>query len=218
MTENLRKSSAAREEMLHKISAWVHTAVSGKRRDHTLAVAEECKALAHLFNLSEEDGFRLQVAGLLHDCTKEKTKEEQCLLCQTYAIDYPQEALRSPKVFHAWTGAALAGELFPEAADELVCRAIRSHTTGSEEMNLLDRLLYLADYIEPTRTFEDCITLRTMFYRSISALGEHPAQEDLEKVLEKTLLASFDMTIRDLLTDQRPIFTGTVRSRNALLS
>ena len=76
---------------------------SGKRLSHTLSVEKECGVLAGIFGFSGNDRRRLCAAALLHDITKEKPLDEQLALCRYYNIGYPDEAVRSPKVFHEWT-------------------------------------------------------------------------------------------------------------------
>ena len=82
-------------------------------------------------------------------------------------------------------------------------------------MSLIGKLLYLADYIEETRTFEDCITLRHCFYDTIDSCKDDAAA--LIRHLDQVLLCSFDMTIRDLLNNHAPIDPNTTAARNALL-
>lgn len=77
-------------------------------------------------------------------------------------------------------------------------------------MTLLDKLLFLADYIEPTRKFEDCIRVRRYFY-------EEAIDLPLDKRLDSTLLLAFDLTIEGLIQENRPIHPQTIKSRNFLL-
>ncbi|MBQ7828562.1 MAG: hypothetical protein IJ386_09905, partial [Clostridia bacterium] len=109
---------------------------------------------------------------------------------------------------HAITCAAMARVDFD--APVAVTAAIACHTTGKENMTLLDKLLFLADYIEPTRKFEDCIRVRRYFY-------EDTVDQPLEKRLNATLLLAFDLTISGLIEEGRPIHPQTIKSRNFLL-
>lgn len=189
--------------------------ISDRRFSHTLGVEVECKALAELFGFSKNDSLRLCASGLLHDITKEKSTEEQIALCDRFGIVYPADAVCSPKVFHGWTAAALARELYPQFCDEEMCTAIASHTTGRSGMTLFDSLLYLADYIEPGRRFEDCIRLRHFFYK-----GAEKASGDIAALcvhLRETLILSFDMTVKCLLEERQEIFSETVAARNVLI-
>ncbi len=193
------------------LRAEVEKELGKKRFAHTLAVEEECRALAKIFGLSDLDCRRLCIAALLHDITKEKTTDEQIDLCRLYGIDYTVYDLASPKVFHAMTGAQVARDRFTEWVDEDICQAIARHTVGHPKMDLFDSLLYLADYIEATRTFPDCVELRRFFYDGI-ANGALPFVH-----LRKTLIRSFDMTIANLLQENAVIAPDTFATRNALL-
>ncbi len=185
--------------------------VSGKRYVHSLGVEKECRRLADIYGLDGADRERLSAAGYLHDITKEKTAEEQVILCRKYGIPVTAHDLLAPKLFHAKTGAAMARELYPDIADDFVYNCIYRHTTGHPEMTLPEKLLYLADYIEEGRTFDDCVELRKYFYRHI----ENGGNRDI--VLRDTLIISFDMTMRGLMEDGRLIDENTIATRNALI-
>ncbi len=195
-------------ENIEKIKAKIPELISERRMKHTLAVAEEAKKLARLFDMSDDDCLKLYAAGLLHDITKECPFENQLEICRKFGEKWSESDEKSPKVFHSITGALMARKLFFDVADDDICLAIRSHTTGRAGMNLMEKLLYLADYIEPTRTFPDCVELRKMFYGTADFTTEH---------LDKILLASFDMTITSLISDGAFIHEKTVSARNSLL-
>ena len=192
---------------LHKLEAAITGRMDGYRLAHTLAVKEECLTLAKLFALSEKDTNSLAAAALLHDLTKAMKHPQQVELAKKLGVDLSPEDLTSPKVLHSRTGAAVAKAEFG-ASDEIAAM-IACHTTGKENMTLSEKLLYLADYIEPTRTFEDCVILRRYFYENGDA--------DWLVHLDRTLVLSFDMTIRLLLDDRFHIHTETIKSRNFLL-
>ena len=185
--------------------------VTGRRLLHTLAVERECQNLSNIYCLDKMNTERLSVAALLHDITKDKKTEDQILLCERYGIPVSEEDKLSPKTFHAKTGAFLAREKFPSITDEITIGCIRWHTTGRASMSLPEKLLYLADYIEETRDFADCIELRKYFYSRID-------MSDKYKLLNETIILSFDMTIRNLLDEGSIIDSETVASRNYLLT
>lgn len=178
------------------------------RMAHTRSVRDECLRFAKLFNLSETDTHLLAAAALLHDSTKALQIAEQATLAQILGIELTEDDLDSPATLHAITGAAMARVDFD--APVAVTAAIACHTTGKENMTLLDKLLFLADYIEPTRKFEDCIRVRRYFY-------EESLDLPLEKRLDQTLLLAFDLTIAGLLSEKRAIHPQTIKSRNFLL-
>jgi predicted HD superfamily hydrolase involved in NAD metabolism len=184
--------------------------MSGKRYAHTLSVEAECIELAAIFKLSKTETEKLRTAALLHDITKGKTFDENVKICEKYHIDYGENYKHSPKIFHSLTGAVLAENNYPEFVDNLVYSAILCHTTGKENMNILEKLLYLADYIEKSRNFTDCKVLRKHFYSTINT-------KELYRALNDTLVLSFDMTIRHLMYNNDYIDLHTIKSRNYLI-
>lgn len=196
--------------MNNKIKDDILSYITGKRYIHTLSVERECENLSQIFELDAINAQRLSAAALLHDITKEKNTEEQILLCKYYGIPITDEDMSAPKIFHAKTGAYFARDKFPDLTDDLIFGCIWWHTTGRGKMNLLEKLLYLADYIEETRTFTDCVELRRYFYTRID-------RSDKIKLLNKTLILSFDMTIKSLIDDGSIINSDTIKSRNYLL-
>ena len=181
--------------------------VSGKRLSHSYAVEEEATALGQLFGICGNDLLRLRVAAVLHDITKEKKPDQQIELCKKHGIEISDDDVSSPKVFHSVTGAYEARELYPDYVDKEIFDAIRYHTTGRPDMTLFDKLIYLADYIEKTRDFPDCIELRKYFYSKAPTV----------KHLNETILLSFDMTVRNLIDDGASIHKATVNARNAII-
>ncbi len=183
--------------------------LSGHRLEHSLAVENEAHLLATLFGLSEQDTFKLRCAAILHDVTKALDTMKQISLCKEYGISVSLDDIGSPKVLHSITGAEMAKRLFSDYVDSEIYSMIRSHTTGKVGMTVPEKLLYLADYIEPTRTFPDCVRLRGYFYESDSL--------PTEKHLNKTLLLSFDMTLNVLLSENQQIHPMTVLARNSII-
>ena len=200
------------EKVLDELRAEVMKRMSAKRFSHTLGVEKKAEELCALF-APEKTGM-MRAAALLHDLTKELKTEEQLLLCERYGIVPDADTLAAPKLFHSMTAAAVIADKFPQLAVPELVRAVSVHTAGSVDMNICDRILYLADYIEDTRTFEDCVRLRKYFDDGIAAADS--AEERLA-VLSRTMLLSFDMTIKDLIESGKPLAVVTVRSRNAML-
>ena len=213
------------EAIIETVAAMIPQFISGKRLAHTMAVERECRSLGALFSahptvMTEEEVSKLRIAALLHDITKEKKVAEQTALAAKYRIPLTDLERSAPKVLHSKTAPALAQECINahcgvRVVDDVICDAIRTHTTGAAQMSLIGKLLYLADYIEDTRTFEDCIALRHAFYDNIDAYKADSTA--LLGHLDQVLLLSFDMTIRDLLESGAPIDANTTAARNALL-
>ncbi|MBQ8351009.1 MAG: bis(5'-nucleosyl)-tetraphosphatase (symmetrical) YqeK [Clostridia bacterium] len=178
---------------------------------HTLGVEKEIVKLGKIY--LPQDILRLRAAALLHDVTKEYTTQEQLELCRRYHLPVTEVDRLSPKIFHARTAVGVIQDEFSAFADPVILDAIAKHTTGAREMSLFAKLLYLADYIEETRTFDDCVMLRQAFWEPIFALS----QEERLAHLNRVLLRSFDMTIVSLLKEGCVIAPATIDSRNALI-
>ncbi len=200
-----------RDSIRLRITEYVH----GKRHSHTLAVEKECLSLAKLFSLNEDETQQLCIAALLHDITKEKNPQQQFDLCKELGIPLRGSDKAYAKLLHAQTAAALIKRDFKGCDTELIINAVRYHTVGRENMTLTEKLLYLADYIEATRTFEDCIQLRKYFYDKIT---QNMSRDDLMRHLDSTLILSYDMTIRNLLDSGQTVFVDTITSRNYLVA
>ena len=181
-----------------------------KRYLHSLAVEEEAARLGELFLPDRINALR--ASALLHDITKRDDLEKQLQYCDEFGIIYDVSEKSSPKLFHAKTAAALARRDFPEFTDDEIISGIRWHTTGRAGMSMFESIIYLADYIEKTRTFPDCVVLRRYFYGGINDPGVNIQEHFL-----KTMIMSFDMTMRQLLADGAPIDKDTVGARNRFI-
>ena len=180
--------------------------MSDYRYRHTLSVVSECRSLAKLFDIDEK---KLVIAAYLHDITKEMPENEQILLCEKAGIILDESTLNSPKTLHAFSAPVFIEKNFPEFADEEVLNAVKYHTTGRADMSLIEKLLYLADYIEPTRKFDDCKKIRDYFYKDLS---------DPEKSLDDAIFLSLRITIEDLIARGKNIHIETVKAYNNILS
>ena len=135
-----------------------------QRIAHVVGCESEAVMLAKTWG---EDPDTAATAGILHDITKKYRGEEQLQLCRKYGIVYDEAEERNTVILHARTGAAMARELF-HISDE-ICDAIRWHTTGKPDMTTLEKILYLADFIEPTRDFPGLDELRKLAYKDLDA-------------------------------------------------
>lgn len=134
--------------------------------EHRVAHVAGCESEAvRLAMRWGEDPELAAEAGILHDITKSLSFDEQLQLCEKYGIINNNSELEAPKLLHAKTGAALARDLF--GVSDTVYAAIRWHTTGKPDMSLFEKILYLADYIEPTRDFEGIDELRELAFTDL---------------------------------------------------
>ena len=196
--------------MRDKIREEIRELVGEKRYPHVLSTEKECLALADIFSLDNGRREALAISALLHDITKRYTADEHIRFMRERGHELSEINIACEKTLHAVTGAFLAKELYPELVDDCVFSSILFHTTGKADMSLYQKLLYLADYIEPRRSFPDCVKLREYFYSNIG-------REDKYKVLDDTLLLSFDMTIADIIKNGGLIHPDTVSARNFLV-
>jgi len=200
------------EEMLTELREKIKPWLTGKRLVHTLAVEDMAVKLGKIYLPDQIE--KLRAAALLHDITKLADTEKQLEYCASYGLPVTEADLLSPKTFHARTAAAVAEKEFAAYADPDVISGIRWHTTGRDGMTVFEAIIYLADYIEDTRTFPDCVTLRQYFY---DELAKANTPEEKETALNRTMLLAFDMTIRILIDEGAPIGRDTFDARNYYL-
>lgn len=151
--------------------------LSPKRIPHVQGCEWEAVRLAKRWGESEEDAAE---AGILHDITKKLVLSEQLILSEKYCIINDTYETANVKLLHAKTGAALARDLFN--ISDRVYSAIRWHTTGKPDMTLLEKIIYMADYIEPNRDFPGVDKLRKLAYEDLDAamvLGLKMSLEDI---------------------------------------
>jgi len=190
----------------------VRSRMDDRRYAHTLGVERMALHLGELYLPEKVD--ELRCAALLHDITKNETDEKQLQYCGEFDIIVRDFDKISGKLLHAKTAASLIEREYPEYATADVVSAVRWHTTGHDGMSIFDMLIYLADYIEDTRAFDDCIRVRDYFLNADPCLmGEK------EKIvhLHKTAVLSVDLTLKNLISDGVFIDEDTVGFRNYCL-
>lgn len=166
-----------------------------KRIPHVLGTEQEAIRLAERYGADVE---KARVGALLHDCTKKLDMEAQLALCRHYGIQLDELEQKALKLLHAKTGAAIARDVF--GVDEEIYSAILWHTTGHANMTLLEKILYLADYIEPSRDFPGVDKLRAVCYKDLDA----------------GLLMGLEMTIGEMNAMGNPVHHATIEARDAL--
>lgn len=169
--------------------------LKAKRCAHVLGTAATAVKLAEKYGA---DVHRAEVAGLLHDCTKKLSMPEQLALCEKYGIALDALEKKALKLLHAKTGAALARDVF--GVDDEIYNAILWHTTGKPDMTVLEKVIYLADFIEPTRDFPGVDALRRTVW------------EDLDR----GLLMGLEMTVEEMEEMGNPIHVNTLAARDYL--
>jgi len=188
------KSGYNEETILHKLSE----ILDEERLTHSLGVREACAVLAVRYGA---DVAKARIAGLVHDCARGLDDSQLLRLGERYGINIDEWKCSGLTLLHGPVGAGLARELFG-ISDEEILHAITVHTTGSEDMGLLDLILFVADYIEPNRTFN----------------GVEEIRSAAEESLELAALKGYASTIKYLLDRDRLIHPRTIYSRNSLLA
>ena len=155
-----------------------------KRVAHVLGCAETAVKLARKYG---EDTTVALRAGLLHDVTKAIDGEDQLLLVDKYGIVISDFERRHPKLLHAKTGAAVAKHVFGES--DQVVDAIYWHTTGRPDMTMMEKIIYLADYMEPTRDFPGVEELREVTLKNI----------------DRGLMMGFELCIGELVRENKTV-------------
>lgn len=161
---------------LKKLRKKIRKAQDARRYEHTLGVEYTAAALAMRYGADLEAA---QVAGLLHDCAKCIPDEKKLALCEKYGIAMTETERRCPFLLHSKLGGYLAREKYG-IEDRDIINAIVNHTTGREGMSLLEKIVFVADYIEPGRKHApDLACIRALAFEDIN--------KALLRILEDTL-------------------------------
>lgn len=198
--------------MLASLREKMKNEMGEKRYNHTLEVEKMAARLGEIY--APDMIMQLRAAALLHDVTKERSVEEHIAICESAGLTVSVAERKSPKMFHAKTGAIVITQKYPEFACPEIVEAVRYHTTGKADMSIMEKIIYLADYIDMSRAFGDCVALRNYFFDfDFSNADEKQRLEHLND----TLIMSYDLTIRGLLEDGKHINDTTFEARNFLI-
>ncbi|MBE6891850.1 MAG: nicotinate (nicotinamide) nucleotide adenylyltransferase [Ruminococcaceae bacterium] len=167
-----------------------------KRFAHVLGVAETAVKYAKLYGADIE---KAEIAGLLHDCTKDYSYETQLNFLKDHDVEASPEDKKEP-IIHSLT-APISAEYDFGIEDKEILDSLRYHTTGRAEMTLLDRIIYVADFTEPTRNYSD-----VNFYR-----------EKAEKNLDEALFLGMKWIIRDKIDNNKFLHPNSIKMFNSLL-
>ena len=149
---------------------------------HVLGCRDTAMELAKRWGADVTDAAR---AGILHDVTKALDGPLQLTLCHEYGTILDDFGQQNPKTLHALTGSLVAERIFGE--NEAVVSAIRHHTTGKANMNLLENIIYVADYMEPCRKFQGVDKMRELAFSDIDAALRMGLEMTLENLVSREL-------------------------------
>ena len=149
---------------MEELEPIVVSLLNPNRVKHVLGCRDTAVALAKRWGADETDAAR---AGILHDITKAIDGPLQLTLCDAYGKLLDDFSKRYPRTLHALTGSMVAQRIFGE--NDAVVSAIEFHTTGRANMTLLEKIIYVADYMEPNRDFPGVERLRELAFSDIDA-------------------------------------------------
>lgn len=185
-----------------KALSWLKGNVDEERLLHSLGTAQCAVELAEKFNIDEKKAY---VAGLLHDCAKCLDKKKLFKLAKE--LDLPEEELNNEKVIHAPVSAYLAEAEFGITDPEIIS-AIRIHTIGKLDMTLFEKIIYLADKIEPNTRDLDFRDKALLFLKD---------ENGPEYGLNRAILLCYKETIKSLVTRGLKICQLTIDIYNSMI-
>ena len=160
---------------MEQLEAVVVSLLNPNRVAHVLGCRDTAAELAQIWGVDAEDAAR---AGLLHDITKALDGTLQLTLCREYGTILDAFSQKYPKTLHALTGSLVAERIFGE--NPAVVAAIASHTTGKADMNMLEKIIYVADYMEPNRNFPGVEDLRHLAHTDMDGALRYGLEMTLE--------------------------------------
>ena len=179
------------DKELTELSDRVSATMSDKRFRHTKSVEEEITRMGALYLPDQID--LLRASALLHDIAKEMPAKEQEEICRTNRDPDLEHAVKSPAIMHGHTASYLIPKSYPKYALPEIISAVYKHTTGAEEMSVFDKLLFLADFIEPERPWQICQDVRRSFWD-----GMPDTVPERMRRLDETVLYILEFTVQYL--------------------
>ena len=138
---------------MKKIKKYLKKHLTKERYHHTVGVAYTAMSMAMKYNPQPDNNefmIKAEIAGLLHDCAKCMDNDKKIRICNKNQISYSKIEAENPYLLHGKVGAYIARKEF-DILDEDILNAITCHTTGRPAMSLLEKIIFVADYIEPSR-------------------------------------------------------------------
>lgn len=162
---------------IQKIKKELAKELDSKRYEHTLGVAYTAACLAMRYDCDMNKAY---IAGLLHDCAKCMSHEERLNYCKKHNLEVTDVEKKNPSLLHAKVGSEMCRKKY-DIKDPEICRAVRYHTTGCPDMTLLEKIVFIADYLEPGRDdAEDLPIVRKQVFCDLD--------QALRTILKDTLL------------------------------
>lgn len=172
--------------------------IGEKRFNHSMAVVETALELSKIFNCDED---KVYMAALLHDCAKFKEKSKLLKMASDFDILLDGITSLNLELLHAPLGAIIAENKYG-INDIDILNAIKYHTTGRANMTLLEKIIYISDYIEPNRSFPGVEEVREMAYKD----------------LDRSILLAIENTVVLLMKGKKYIHNDTIKAWNYIIA
>ena len=176
------------DQEIEKISKKLMKELDEDRYRHTQGVMYTSAALAMRYGA---DLKKALLAGLLHDCAKCIPGHTKIRMCEKYNLEISEIERKNPSLLHAKLGAYLAKDKY-DIEDEEILMAIRSHTTGRPGMSLLEKIVYIADMIEPDRDYPGVEEFRKTAAKDLDQAMFDILNDNLRHLIEKKAFIAID--------------------------
>ncbi|MPN15898.1 hypothetical protein SDC9_163234 [bioreactor metagenome] len=183
---------------LESISNQLKNMLPERRFEHSQNVAKCAVKLSEIYRCDKEKSY---IAGIIHDCAKYLESKEVDYYVKKYSIELDELEKNNLALSHSVIGSYIVRNEF-NIDDEEIINSVKYHTTGKANMNLIEKIIYIADLIEEDRNFPGVENLRELAYNG---------------KLDEALLTSFDNTIKFVIDNKQLIHPRTVEARNYLM-
>ena len=180
-----------------KIKDLLRSRLKESRYIHSINVAQSAVELAVIYGADKD---KCHIAGLLHDITKNAPESEHLELFNLAGIELSADEKHNKKLWHAMSGAEYVRHIL-KIGDEDIYRAIRYHTTGRAGMTLIEKVIYIADFVSAERDYDDVNVMRALAAQS----------------LEKAMLYALRYTIPDLIKKGQTVHKDSLELYNELI-
>jgi len=180
-----------------KIDEYLRKKLKTNRYEHSLGVKNTAIELALKYGANP---FKARIAGIVHDCAKNMSNNEIINMVKENNYEVDDIYQNSPQLLHGLAGAIIAKNIMG-IEDEDIFNSIAYHTTARENMSLLEKIIYIADYVEPLRNFSGVDELRKIVNQN----------------LEEALILSLSNTICYVINKGELLHFNTVKARNHLI-
>ena len=196
---------------IENLKSRVRGLLSERRYLHTLGVMKMAEFLAEKCYTRKTE--ILKCAALLHDITKELSRQEQLALLSEGKIKLDEEDLNSFEVIHSFTAPVYIQKEFSEYAEPEILSAVSKHTLGSPEMSVCDEIIFLSDFIEETRKYDASVSVRKYVVENMT---ENYSDENLS-VFHNASIMEIMHTEKHLSEKGVEINSKNILTKNALI-